>query len=246
MGDEMTKRIRLALVVAALLALGLLAAIRQRKVRNRAASSRPVTLVQDAPAGPVQITSPKERIRVKAEMRDDVLIAGDARVVDDSGGTTIDSVKSALTVYVPEGILVMVASKSAEVEIQGPLGSILVTTTSGQVGVEAAASCRIKTKSGHVRLVGCGDVDLATTSGRIELEAGSGPVRARSVSGYIAIALDSAHDVDVETVSGMIAVSLPHGARAHRSLAPGVEAPEGYDCTVSTRTVSGRVDVTTR
>ena len=54
-----------------------------------------------------------------------------------------------------------------------------------------------------------------------------------------------AHDVDAETVSGRIEVELPKGVRAYQPEAreAATSPPDGYDCVVAARSVSGRVRV---
>ena len=92
------------------------------------------------------------------------------------------------------------------------------------------------------------DADLSTDSGRIQLRRGSGTTRAHCVSGRIDLGLTGACDVDAETVSGRIRVELPEGVRAYRpEVGEDTESPpDGYDCVVAARSVSGRVNVSSR
>ena len=201
----------------------------------------------------VRISTTSNRVLVLAEDRADVDVDGRARVTESGARTTIDKVRSRLLVRVPHGTDVVVGSSSARVEVRGPVGDVAVTSASGRVSVEQAGAvdvrsssgrieighaegeCRLRAKSGRVQVESCGGADAATTSGRIVLRGVGGPVRAHCVSGRIEVDLDGAHDVDAETVSGRIRVSLPPGVRG-----------DGSDCTCTTRSISGRVEVTNR
>lgn len=214
----------------------------------------------------VRIASTSHRVRVIAEDRADVAVEGDADVASDGGPTTIGAVRSRLVIRVPERTDVVIGSTSGRVNIEGPVGKVAVTTESGDVTVHDAitvdvrsdssrvevtkvdADCRIQTRSGRVRVEYCGGVaDLATKKGRIRLEAASGPVRAQCTSGEINIGLVTAQDVMAETITGRIAIALPAGTRAYRSedWEMPASAPDGYDCTVLARSMSGRVTVGT-
>ncbi len=216
------------------------------------------------PAPSIRISSTSHRIIVIAESRLEVSVDGDAQVVAEGSRTTVDDVESKLVVRVPEGTDIVVGSTSGRIWVEGRIGDVAVTTESGRVRVHDAASvdvrtnssrvqvdrvasdCRVRTRSGRVQVRHCGGrADLATKSGRIQLRAGGGPVTAHCTSGRIEVSLLAARDVRAETVTGRIVVSLPAGVRPYEleqqaHLAP---TPEGYDCTVIARSVSGRVTV---
>lgn len=214
----------------------------------------------------VRISSDQHRVRVIAEQRPGVVVEGSAEVTHDGGTVTIGSVSSALTVRVPEGVSVVVGSRSGRVSISGAAGNVAVITESGRIEIDHAASvdartssaritlgrcdgeCRIRTESGRIEVGSCCGADVSTSSGRISISQVDGPVRAHCVSGRIDIAMDSAHDIDAETVSGRVAVSLPHGVDAWQPTGPAdsAPAPAGSDCVVRVRSGSGRVDVSSR
>lgn len=215
----------------------------------------------------VRIASTTGRIEVIAEPRADVAVSGDARVWTEGETLTIDEASGRLVVRIPERTDLVIGSSSGRILINGPTGDVAVTTVSGRIDVADARSldiraessrvdvseivgrCRVHTLKGQIRIDGCGgDADLTTESGRIDVRAMNGPVRAHCVSGRIIVGLDSANDVEAETVTGRIDVSLPSGTRAYDPAEHGLQdlTPEGYDCTVTTRSISGRVTVETR
>ena len=205
-------------------------------------------------------------MRIVAEDRADTAVDGDATVSNDRGPTTIDSIRGPIVVRVPEGTDLVIGTTAARVDVEGRVGNVAVVTESGRVVVEHAESldartnsgrvlvdrvvndCCVRTTSARVEVGGCGDADVATDSGRVVLKGVNGSVRAHCVSGRIDVEMDSAHDIDAETVSGRVNVSLPRGARAHQPTDPTDTAPvpDGCDCTVNARSVSGRVDVSSR
>jgi len=212
----------------------------------------------------VRISSVSDRVRIIAENRNDITVDGDARIQVDGDRTTVDHVKSRLTVRVPLGTDVVIGTTSGRVEVAGAVGAASVVTESGRIEIEEAASldarttsarvqvgrvsgrCRVRNKSGRVEVGACGGADVATKSGRIDLQHVTGPVEAHCVSGRIEIRLDTSANVDAETVSGRISVHLPDAARPHRVEGPMVfgDPPDGCDCTVRAASVSGRVEVT--
>lgn len=215
----------------------------------------------------VRIATTKHRVEVVAEHRDDVTVDGPAAVKTVGGTTTVDDIKDRITVRVPGHTNVVVGTTSGRVLIAGPVGDVAITTTSGRVEINDAASvdvraessrvevngvdnhCRIRTGNGKVLVDDCGGhADLATDKGRIELTAANGTVEAHCVSGRIVVTMDSANDVQAETVTGRIDVSLPPGIRPYDPISQGLQdiTPDGYDCTIVARSVSGRVSVESR
>jgi len=211
----------------------------------------------------VRISSPHHRVNVVAEDRDDVLVDGRAEEHRQGCRLTVEKVRGALRVRVPVGTDVQVGTESGRVTVSGPVGAAAVSTSSGRVQIETAESVDVRTKtgrvevgessgdvrlrssSGRVTLSRCGGADLATESGRIQVRSASGNVTANCVSGQIQIAMAEAADVAAETVSGRITVSLPEGCHSFRP-APDEDPsdqPEGCDCTIVARSVTGRVDV---
>ena len=180
--------------------------------------------------------------------------------------TTIDSISGRVVVRVPEGADLVIGTTSASVEVEGRVGQIAVVTESGRISVTDATSvdirtnsarvevgrtsdeCCVRTSSGRVEIGTCGSADVTTKSGRIVVEAANGPVRAHCVSGRVEVGLMAPEDVDAETVTGRIRVTVPHGVAVtttddHSRL---TTWPDGTESSVNARTVSGRVDVSSK
>ncbi|MET0912389.1 MAG: DUF4097 family beta strand repeat-containing protein [Acidimicrobiales bacterium] len=211
----------------------------------------------------VRVSATSGRVKVVAEDRGDVLVRGGTAPQHDGGTVTVDAGPGRVEVRVPSGVDLVVGSHSGRVEVEGPLGAVAVVTESGRVTVEQAASVDVRTSSGRVeigRVEGTTRVrsasgritvdrtagaDVATDSGRIVLRSVSGRTTAHCVSGRIEVRLATAADVEAETVSGRITVEVADPVRAHAvsgPLPPDSE-PHGDDCTIATRSVSGRVSV---
>lgn len=226
-----------------------------------------MTPVQDAANQvTVRISSRSDRLRVVAEARADVLVEGDARVRRDESCTTIDSTGRRIVVRVPVGADLVIGTTSARVEVEGPVGQIAVVTKSGRVSVADATSvdirtssarvevghtaeeCCVRTSSGRVDIGACGSADVTTRSGRIVVQAANGPVRAHCVSGRVEVGLMAPENVAAETVSGRIHVTVPRGVAVttndDRSML--TAWPGGAESSITARTVSGRVDVSSK
>jgi DUF4097 and DUF4098 domain-containing protein YvlB len=121
-----------------------------------------------------------------------------------------------------------------------------VRASSGAVAIgQVRGDCRVRCDSGRITVEQAGSADVATDSGRIDLRSVSGRTTAHCISGRIDIRLEEAADVAAETVSGRIDVHVADGVRVRSVTGPlPPDADPGADCTVATRTVSGRVSVT--
>ena len=214
----------------------------------------------------VRLSGNSQQLRVIAEAREDVLVEGTARVEMDGERTTIDDVGGSLVVRVPNESDLVIGATSGQVVVKGALGAVAVTTVSGRIVIEQAASvdartdsaqvtigqasgaCRVRSESGQIKIGSCAGVDAATASGRIVLREVGGAVRAHCVSGRIDVEMAIAADADAETVSGHITIALPDGVRPYHLDEIGQEAvrPDGYDCTVRAVSQSGRIDVSNR
>jgi len=220
---------------------------------------------EDAPIT-VRISTTNGRVDVRAEAGAPVSSKGTATVVERDGETTIEGGHGRLEVTVPEGANVLVGTRTGRVDVKGRVGHLAVVTESARIAVDRAGSadvrsssgsvrigqvageCRVRSSSGRVVVGTCGPVDVATKSGRVTVDEVDGPARVHCVSGRISIGMASANDVDAESVSGRIEVSVPSGVRVHRADdgGDGSTRPANCDCTVSARSVSGRVNVTAR
>jgi len=214
----------------------------------------------------VRISSASGRVNLVAEDRADIDVRGDAAVSRIGDTTTITGDNSKLAVRVPTGIDVIIGTTSGRVDVAGLVGAAAVTTDSGRIRIEPAASvdarsnsgrieidhcgqqCCLRSNSGAVAVGSCGAADVATTNGRISLGAVRGVARAHCTSGRVDITMAAANDVSAETLSGRIDVSMPPGVRAFcTDLADGpVQRPDDVDCVVATHSVTGRIDVANR
>jgi DUF4097 and DUF4098 domain-containing protein YvlB len=225
-----------------------------------------MTRASDVAVSAVRITTTSGGVTVAAEadLRD-VVVDGVPVQLDDSTAT-IESSSTRLDVRVPEGVGLVIGTTSGRVVVRGRVGPVAVVSNSGRVEIDDAETVDVRARSGRVRIgrsrgetrvisrsgrveIGhCGPADVAATSGRIVLRDAAGPARVHCANGRIEITMAEADDVHAETVSGRISVSLPPGTRAHRTTRPSdpVAAPAEYDCVVTARSGSGRIDVSTR
>ena len=128
-------------------------------------------------------------------------------------------------VYAPHGASLGFTTASADVSATGRLGEVRGRTASGDVTVPAAASVRIETASGDLRI---GDVD-----GEAELRSASGDIRVGSVGGTL--------DASVE--SGDLRVDAAPAGGAAAAVSGDIELGAVREGSVSVRSVSGDVTV---
>lgn len=116
-------------------------------------------------------------------------------------------VKSDLTIYVPKGSSVAVATTSAKIEIEGIEGeSIDLESVSGSISVNNCSG-ELKAQSTSGRLTVAGnfvETDLETVNGSIRASGKLGHVEASSISGAITINAGTLDELEVETLSGSI------------------------------------------
>jgi hypothetical protein len=166
-------------------------------------------------------------------------------------------------VEVPEGADVAVATASADVEINGPVGEVDFKTASGDASIEdVAADVTAKTASGNIIIgkVG-GDIRASTvsgdlrcssvlgaasfsaTSGNLELGAAGSRVEVKATSGDVRLG-ELAHGAQVINVSGNVRVlALGEGALKVRSVSGNVaiDVAKGIDLHVDVETATGSV-----
>lgn len=218
---------------------------------------------------PVRVTASSGKIRVIAEERGDVVVE---RGQDHPLGGVLEVSGSddGVVMRVPTGTDLVVGSHSGTVELSGYFGELRVTTRSGRVEIEVCASldvrtvsgrvivgavageCRIKTASGRVTVSRAGGaLNVATVSGRIDIVDAAGPVRANTVNGRVELGMSEAADARADSVSGQVTIGLPAGVHPKTSLVSvsgrcGCEITEGDDCSVTGRTISGRITIRER
>jgi len=173
-----------------------------------------------------------------------------------------------LTVHVPRATAVTVATALAEATVADVAEDVSLNTASGRLrvtGCRGAAS--LKSASGTVDVLGHdGPVRVSTAAGRTTLTGDLPRVEVSTVAGAVAVATSARTSmVDLSTVSGALTVSLPAGtgvSMTARTVAgpvrldgtdrrsPGLGATtvedrtDGGICFLTTRSVSGSVDVT--
>jgi DUF4097 and DUF4098 domain-containing protein YvlB len=109
----------------------------------------------------------------------------------------------------PEGSLLTVRTRSADVSVRGAVGGLNVASASGDVEADRVhGGVNVKSASGdvNVRLVTAG-VNVQTASGDIQLGAVHGAVNVNTASGDVTIG-EADDNVNVNTVSG----DQEHGA----------------------------------
>lgn len=211
----------------------------------------------------IRVLSPSHRVKVVAEERTDVVVEGKADERQIGQMLSIEGVRGALLVRVPLGTDVQVGTQSSRVEVEGAVGHLAVSSSSGRVVAEAAETADIRTSSGRIELGSvagearlrtssgrvvvdsCDRLDVATEDGRIEVRDARGHVDAHCVNGRVDVRLTNPADVVAETVNGRIKVTMPAGTKVHRPTAGEAsgDRPSDCDCTVTARSVNGRVVV---
>jgi Toastrack DUF4097 len=138
-----------------------------------------------------------------------------------------------IRVRCPHGADLELSTASADVVTRGPLGSVTVTSASGEVELDVAtAEVKVSTASGDVTVdeiggaavlkTASGDVDVRVAGGPLSVNTASGDVsvaEARSalavstVSGDQKIGSIGAAEVKLQAVSGDVEVGIPAGLR---------------------------------
>jgi len=166
-------------------------------------------------------------------------------------------------VEVPGGAEVAVATASADVEINGPVGDVDLKTASGNASIDdVAADVTTKTASGNVTIgtVGgdirastvsgdlrcssvAGGAQFSATSGDLELGAAGRRVEVKATSGQVRLG-ELAAGADVKNVSGNVRVlALGEGRLQVRSVSGDVAVAvvKGIELHVDVETASGVV-----
>ncbi len=218
---------------------------------------------------PVRITAGSGAITVTAEARDDVIV--DQGQHHPLGGVLeIKGDSEGVVMRVPLGTDLVVGASSGSITLCGDLGEVRATTRSGGIEVESATSldvrtmsgrvkigtvtgaARIKTASGKVSLVRVDEeLHVASVSGAVKVVDANGEVRVNTVNGTVDVSMGNASDARADSVSGAVNIRLPVGVRPSSSLLSlsgscVCEVETGDDCSVTGRTVSGRITITAR
>ena len=161
-----------------------------------------------------------------------------------------------VTVEAPEGSSCVVHTASADVRCTGELSSLDVHTASGDVSAERVSGvARAITASGDVYIGEAGEADLKSASGDVTIGQVSGPAQVNTASGDVRIDAASGSRAEVKSASGDIRVAVTPGIGVYLDLSTlsgtassdldPAEEGGGADMTLSCRTLSGDVHVTT-
>ena len=161
------------------------------------------------------VTGSSGDVTICSTRRDDNPCDGDRR----SGSDNDDwrrNVTVAMTVLVPRGARVRVATGNGAVTVERVGGEVNASTGNGRVTVSYTdGAVRVATGNGDVDVrEATGAVRVTTGNGRVSVSTGEGPVDARSGNGDIDVrmtALRAGEDMTFSTGSGDVRVTLPAG-----------------------------------
>lgn len=150
-----------------------------------------------------------------------------------------------LKISVPQGSSIEVQAVSADIDVEGVLGMLSLSTVSGDVTSTAAGEdVEAASVSGDVEITGIGeqaDIEAATVSGDVILKNLGGRVDAESVSGDVQILGGSFDDAYFETVNG----DLEFSAELKNGGDLAMESVNGSIEILFTKPVSARFDIET-
>jgi DUF4097 and DUF4098 domain-containing protein YvlB len=126
------------------------------------------------------------------------------------------SVTVSMTVLLPRGAQLRVATGNGAVSVEGVGGDINASTGNGRVMVSGTSgTVRVSTGNGDVDVRGArSSVRVSTGNGRVNVTTSDGPVEARTGNGDIDVtmsALKAAEDMTFSTGSGSVRLTLPSG-----------------------------------
>ncbi len=135
---------------------------------------------------------------------------------DDDDNDWRRSVTVGITVLLPPGARLRVATGNGAVSVEAVGGDVHASTGNGRVRVNGTSgSVRVSTGNGDVDIRGArSSVRVTTGNGRVTVATSDGPVDARSGNGDIDVtmtALTAAADMTFSTGSGAVRVTLPSG-----------------------------------
>jgi len=154
--------------------------------------------------------------------------------------------RNAVTVRValPEGAFVSVATASADIEINGPVGEVDVKTGSGAISIDdVAGDVEAMTASGNITMgnVG-GDIRAYTASGDLRCSSVAGAAKFSTTSGDLEVGA-AGNRVEVKATSGDVRLGeLAAGARVV-NVSGNVRVLALEEGTLHVRSVSGDVRV---
>ncbi len=205
----------------------------------------------------VEVRIERGRIEIQPGQSGQIVVEVDepdeAVTVDQKGGTVViatDPSQRRLTrrvfvvITVPEGTDATIATATAKVDCQTPLGVGRVKTTSGDVEVARARELDVRTASGDIRIGSVTEgLRVATASGDARAKRCSGLVNFSSASGDIRI--DHADcSLTAATASGDVNVARFTGPTLSLNLISGsarLGIPAGTTVELDVTTLSGQV-----
>ena len=158
-------------------------------------------------------TGSKGEVTICSTFRDNNPCADDRHSRSD-GDDWRRSVTVAMTVLVPRGAQVRVATGNGAITVERVGGEVSASTGNGRVTVSnTEGTVRVATGNGDVQVGDAkGAVRVTTGNGRISVTTAQGPVEARSGNGDIDVrmtALRPSEDMTFSTGSGDVRVTLP-------------------------------------
>jgi DUF4097 and DUF4098 domain-containing protein YvlB len=157
-------------------------------------------------------TGSRGDVTICSTFRDNNPCDEDRRSWSDDDGRR--NVSVAMTVLVPRGAQVRVATGNGAVSVERVGGEVSAATGNGRVNVlNTDGAVRVSTGNGDVEVREAkGAVRVSTGNGRVTVSTAQGPVEARSGNGDIDVrmtALRPSEDMTFSTGSGDIRVTLP-------------------------------------
>lgn len=162
----------------------------------------------------------------------EVVQVGDTVAVRRIEGGRLRSSSVVVRAEVPAGCRIEMALASADVEVTGGVGSIVLRTASGDLRADSAASLDATSASGDISVgtvagdvsiaSASGDVHLGSVGGKLSVKLASGDMAVREVagacrcssaSGDITVGACHGDEVSVKTVSGDLRLGFPPGIR---------------------------------
>lgn len=177
----------------------------------------------------------------QVRMRGDTL---DIEVPRGTGALFGSTPRLRITVHVPTGSHLDIASGSGDVQAQGDLGHVRVRTGSGDVTAQSAATVTVAAGSGNTQVQALTDGDFTSGSGNVHVGRADGQVRAKSGSGDLLI--DHAADVVSTGASGDTSIGRFAGTAQIRSASGDVSVREAVRGQINAVSASGHITIGVR
>jgi DUF4097 and DUF4098 domain-containing protein YvlB len=217
----------------------------------------------------LRISRRSGKVRVVADPGAKISVEG-GRLESNADGTleVKSQGSSTLEVRCPSGTDLTIATASGAIEVFGEVGSVKVTTKSGNLEIEHASAIDARGASGKVEVGVCtGECHVVFVSGKVSIhEAGRavfatvsgnidaddvGDAEVKTVSGDIKLGARGGGQLSARSISGSVKISVPDGdspATRLRSVSGKIscDCSDGNHGEIRAKTVSGRIAVTCR